>query len=801
MRYLRVLTWIAAFVLGLLLQSPFESNVARADEPDGEKLVSSKDYCGPGVPCDSSLSGYQRAQRQGSPQLDPHARPEQMNAPSAKGGPDAFGYKWNDNIPFNWIDATDGVDTGMTGRDYGQVVEAPLNFKFRFYEKTFKKVQIAASGFLTFDDPVTYDSQSRIPLAAPPNNIIAPYWTPTYLDNASRVYYKSGGVKPDRYFIVQWHNLRGSEPSDSIGADELYRFQVVLFENGQILFQYDQMSYADSYYCASEGIEDSLGIVGLPYLDFCSWMPSQKAVQFTRPKPAARVSILPKDQGSFAAAGEAKSYEVLIRNTGDKGTDTFDITLTGAYSPTLFMSDGVTPLADTDSDTIPDTGPVKQGKKAVIVVQVQTPGNATAGDFDDTIVTVTSSINTLANDTALLRTATASEFAQVFTNRDDGAMSLDLVGLSGQQIVKVTSDNYYGSDPGIVRSPNGNFLNAWTRARCVDQSCNYIAQEIEYSLRDSNAQPLSAIKKVKPLGAPTMDIYQYYHGLGVAPNGMFGVSFVQEIVDPNQGLNENVWFALVNDAGKTIKRINVTQNNSFGYSLYLYNTRVAGAQDNRFVVVWQREMWLNNDWVNDIFYAVYDAAGNPLKAPTKLSKGGNGKDFYSPTALTLQDGSILIAFTGYSQLTGQADVYLAVIDSAGNKIRKPKNLTKDADYDWYNIDAAQLNNDNILLAWNSWNDFSPDLRYVMLDSAFNMISGPAVLDNPAAILGDGPPSIAPDSSGNAIVTWFDDNFTLRRNLYYALVDGSGNVTTPPTIFQTSSTRIESNFGGHGNSMR
>ncbi len=38
-------------------------------------------------------------------------------APLDTGGPDDFGYTWDDSVAFNWIDATGGTNSGLTGDD------------------------------------------------------------------------------------------------------------------------------------------------------------------------------------------------------------------------------------------------------------------------------------------------------------------------------------------------------------------------------------------------------------------------------------------------------------------------------------------------------------------------------------------------------------------------------------------------------------------------------------------------------------------------------------------------------------
>ena len=75
----------------------------------------------------------------------------------------------------------------------------------------------------------------------------------------------------------------------------------------------------------------------------------------------------------------------VLTNLGD-APDTFDVTLSGSTFPqgttiALFKPDGVTPLADTDGDGIPDTGPVPPGASVNIVVKVTIPETAAPGAY------------------------------------------------------------------------------------------------------------------------------------------------------------------------------------------------------------------------------------------------------------------------------------------------------------------------------------------------------------------------------------------------------------------------------------
>ena len=66
--------------------------------------------------------------------------------------PDNYGYYWDDKVPLEWIDATGGTNTGMTGNSPGQATAPiPMGFIFPFYENEYNEVTIAASGYVSFN--------------------------------------------------------------------------------------------------------------------------------------------------------------------------------------------------------------------------------------------------------------------------------------------------------------------------------------------------------------------------------------------------------------------------------------------------------------------------------------------------------------------------------------------------------------------------------------------------------------------------------------------------------------------------
>ncbi len=721
-------------------------------------------------------------------------------SPQATGGPDDFGYTWDDSVAFNWVDARGGTDTGLGGNT--EVVgPVSLPFPFKFYENTYSQIYISKYGYAGFTNINLTRSQGQIPNPSPPNNIIAPYWVPSLVNEGGytgKVYYTSGGTAPNRYFVIEWYQIRGSSSPD----ENVYTFEVILYENGDILFQHATMTYGSGWVCGHAGIEDSEGLDGLGYGSFCQRYPSNKAIRFCRPLPSARALVRPAFQGRFTRAGAAETFQVRIRNTGELGSDTYDFFVSSPWSVGLYAADGVTPLTDTDSDGTVDTGPLAQGATVTVTVKVQTPPPANVGDDNSAAITVRSSLNTSKSKTATLQTAIPAPFAQVYRDDADGAMSLYLVQPIVQAVKKATSDRYYGYDMAVAEMPDS-FAYFWDRGRCLDGSCNVYGDEIEYTLLDRYGQTVRGVSKLTNHSGATMRTYDYDPAVAVAPNGRIGVVWYRYLYNSNtEQFNYNIWFALLDAAGNVVvPPTNLTNNNTWGtwndYNVpRFYSPRIAATGDNRFVLAWERYEWKSDGSLWDIYYAVRDTHGSAIKGATKFTNGVAGsRYYYDPTLAALSSNRALLAYSGSN------GVSYAVLNSAGNTVKPETSVGESG----YGPDAVQLSDGNIVVAWSRWAVNKYVMQFVVLNgTTYNVTAGPITLNNPAALTGDYNVSVAADSAGHAILTWMDYDYAYRRNLYYALVDGNGTVLTPPMIFRTAgpsdwgSPYIMTSYEGYGN---
>ena len=192
------------------------------------------------------------------------------------GSPDEYGYNWIDsNEPggpvFDWVDIS-GVGTRIYLSSYSYY-EAELPFQFPFYGDLKNNIYISSSGFLTFqEEGAWYPWFDMIPDPYPPNDFIAPFWTylnPSLGDGAVYYYHDTGLNR----FIVQYSNVRRFwDPYE-------YTFQVHLYANGMILFQYLSMGPESEW--ASIGIENADGTDGLQVAFNTEYVENNLAVRIT----------------------------------------------------------------------------------------------------------------------------------------------------------------------------------------------------------------------------------------------------------------------------------------------------------------------------------------------------------------------------------------------------------------------------------------------------------------------------------------------------------------------------------------
>jgi hypothetical protein len=737
-------------------------------------------------------------------QRSPVAAALDIESPQATGGPDEYGYVWDDTVPFNWIDATTGTDTGLAHGSWGASISPaiPLGFSFKFYDKTYTDLYISTAGAVGFNSSSLsgYTGTPAVPTIGNPNDFIAPYMAPLRVNSGSysgRVYYLRGGSTPNRFMVVEWYQAQ----DDIMGT---FTFQTVLHENGNIDFSYQSMAHGTGYYCSTvAGIENADGTDGLAYRQSaCNSMNTAtgRTVRFTRPAPSARLSLIsPAYQGQFTRPGDLTSYSVIIRNSGELGADTFDLSSSSSWAVSYYAADGVTALTDTNGNGKLDTGALVQGANFTIMVKVQTPSSAAVGASNLAAITLTSALNSAKTKTANLQTTVPTSFAQVFRDDSDGALSLYLAQPNAQMLKAAPVS--YGYDLAVTEAPNGNFVYAWTRSYCS----NFCYNNIEYALLNDIGEAIGSWRTLAENGGSSRPVRDGSPAMAVAPNGSIGLLWQRlTYSDTTQSqAHYNIYFAVLDAAGVVgVPPINLTNNTTFGSWSDLniprvYSPRITATGDNRFVLAWQRELQDAAGYIQDVFTAVRDTAGAQVQAPTAFTNDTPGYEdgYYSPNLTALANNRALLTL---DRGGNYGDVMFAALNSDGSTaqarttVSTPFNSESD-----YGSDAVQLSDGRIVIAWTGGVGPYYRIRFAVLNAAYTAIAGPTTLDNPAST-NNFAVSVAADSAGRAVFTWRDGDYNSQQRLYYALVDGTGAILTQPVIFRTSQTRIYTSYQGYGN---
>ncbi|MFH1243854.1 MAG: S8 family serine peptidase [Pseudomonadota bacterium] len=171
-------------------------------------------------------------------------------------------YTYNDQVTYNWIDATTGTRISpFYDDDYESIA---IGFDFVFYGNTYSAVKISSNGYLTFGTNVADYTNDPIPSTTDPDDFIAPFWDDLNPYAGGSVYYLLQGTAPNRTLTVEWLNVPHYYSPGTV------TFEVILYEGtNNIVFQYQDVDFGTSSYnrgaSATIGIENSDGSVGVRY--------------------------------------------------------------------------------------------------------------------------------------------------------------------------------------------------------------------------------------------------------------------------------------------------------------------------------------------------------------------------------------------------------------------------------------------------------------------------------------------------------------------------------------------------------
>jgi len=231
------------------------------------------------------------------------------------GGPDAHGYRWVDSDEpggpaFDWQDIS-SVGTQVTlGDDDATLVVLP--FTFPFYDSNWFEIALSSNGYITFGSDWTASANGPIPDPSQPNEFIAPFWEDLDPSMGGTIHHH---YSPDRGdFTIQFTEV----PLGIIGVYGEYTFQVVLHEDGTILFKYlDMQGYTEG---ATIGIENIDGYTGLQVAYNEPYVHNDLVVRIDEVPPQPEWLSLGQIWGAMSP-GQTEEVEVCVDAGGlDPGT-------------------------------------------------------------------------------------------------------------------------------------------------------------------------------------------------------------------------------------------------------------------------------------------------------------------------------------------------------------------------------------------------------------------------------------------------------------------------------------------------
>lgn len=192
------------------------------------------------------------------------------------GGPDPFGYTWKDSDEpdgpsYNWVEIS-SVGTVVPLSDDAISGSISIGFPFNFYGTKYTALRIGDNGAVTFTGSSVPSSNTSLPNSSSPNALIAPFWDD--LDCSSTqsgdvyYYYDSANSR----FIIEYYQIV------TFGTTKRNTFQVILYADGRIIFQYGSMN--GTLTSCTVGIENEFGSAASLVKYNSSYIKSNLAIEF-----------------------------------------------------------------------------------------------------------------------------------------------------------------------------------------------------------------------------------------------------------------------------------------------------------------------------------------------------------------------------------------------------------------------------------------------------------------------------------------------------------------------------------------
>jgi len=175
---------------------------------------------------------------------------------------DPYGYQSENsdvNQNYNWLDISNDYETiTFEHNDYASSDIVNFNFNFPFYDNSYSSLIINPNGWIGFGSDNVEWYNTALPNVDAPLNAIMPFWDDLNPNNSGNTSDMAGDVKyqiNNDNIIIWYNNVRHWVGSGDF--DGTYDFQVILWDNGDIDFNYRDM--IGDINSATIGIQDESG--------------------------------------------------------------------------------------------------------------------------------------------------------------------------------------------------------------------------------------------------------------------------------------------------------------------------------------------------------------------------------------------------------------------------------------------------------------------------------------------------------------------------------------------------------------
>lgn len=678
------------------------------------------------------------------------------------------------SIPLNVCDDPESDLIAFPDETYEGFSNAvAIPFTFPFYEVNYDNLYASINGLISLaqTNSEPYDPLP-LPLDLLPNSLIAPLWTDLILATDGNV--MVGKVCANayteetsllQYLALEWDQVElnsGSEP---------FTFQALLFENGDIQYQY--ALDVPEITTLSVGIEDSEGIFGLRVFSNEAGVTPGLAIRIVRPavhplerfKPTFASGFLVRQQAQMNftlqnISGENHPFELAVSN-GPVSACNWN---TPGWEILLYQ--GNTLVTSSDGDNCPDLVIPEYGS-AAITARVRALDPVGVGDYGIFTLTALAGTSDPAPVSMTLQAAVPAGFAQAYVGNFGQGLNMRLQLAWEKDLIQATPGDYFsGKNLAVTQIGTGGYFYGWERY--------YTGGSLLLAtILNRRGDPIDPGKYGFELTNGHSD-----EELTIAstPDGRIAVGWVRNRTE----LLANFY----DPKGNLLQQARSIQSTGFPTS-----PRTAADQNNRFFFAWVQA---NLSGQSDVYMAILSSTGQILKNAFQVTdSAGTGESYFSPALTHLENGGVVLS---YSVNTGAAQpLAYQIFDTNGGLVQAESRITY-PDQRTRGKDMVQLSGGSVLVSWIDEN--THHVHYSLLSKAGSVWSSGAIFElTPGYQLGAINVSVTSDIYDHGIITWAEE--LGNRTLNYALVNPSGDLLTPPMVFLRG-TGLDTNAAGQGN---